>query len=506
MSPLLATALLAGALAASPPPAGARIALLVANDVGTAGEIPLRHSGADAERLAAVLTELGGFERADVHVVKDRTAAEILDAVDAIARGPRAAMFLFYYSGHADAAALHPAGTSLPLDLLLHRLRGVGADLRVQVLDACQSGAVTRPKGSTPAPPFAVRLEEQEPSGDILISSSADDELSFESEHGGIFTLNLTAGLRGAADGDGDGQVTLGEVYAYAYAQTLRATLAASTGPQHARFRYDLSGRRDPVLTRLVLGSLLTLQPESDGEYVVFDGRERSVVTELAAYHGQPRRIALAPGGYVVQQRSPRTLRVARIQLAKGDDRVLAEHQMQELPLVRLARKGSPGERRLAISAGQHGSGLGPSGLFQGTVGVEFEGARWVRGADLSVSAGEEVHGGLPTRDVFVQASGELLYSWRKGAAALRSGPAAGIAYVRQAPQGGTAANGLGASLGLRLRADVDVTPSMGLFALADVRYLACRVEGDVPAPGFELGAVGFVLWRAYGFGLRIGF
>ena len=76
-------------------------------------------------------------------------------------------------------------------------------------------------------------------------------------------------------------------------------------------------------------------------------GRERSVVTELPARPGQPRRIALAPGGYVVQQRSPRTLRVARIQLARGDDRVLAEHQMQELPLLRLVRKGSPGQRRV---------------------------------------------------------------------------------------------------------------------------------------------------------------
>src|SRR5512146_104981 len=145
----LGTALLAAALAAADASAGARVALLVANDVGNAGELSLRHSGSDAERLAAVLTELGGFERANVHVVKDRTAAEILDAVDALAKGPPAAMFLFFYSGHADAAALHPAGTSLPLDLLLHRLRGVGADLRIQILDACQSGAATRPKGST---------------------------------------------------------------------------------------------------------------------------------------------------------------------------------------------------------------------------------------------------------------------------------------------------------------------------------------------------------------------
>ena len=238
-----------------------RVALLVANDRGLPGEAPLRHPGADAERLGAVLVELGGFAPADVHLIRNQSAAAILDAIDALAREAPASTFIFYYSGHADAAALHPEGTILPMDILLHRLHMVGAELRIGVLDACQSGAATRAKGSTAAAPFAVRLEAPGPTGDILISSSADDEQSFESELGGVFTLHFTAGLRGAADANGDGQVTLGEAYEYAYAQTLRATLAASTGPQHARFRYNLTGRHDPVLTQLARGAQLTLHP-----------------------------------------------------------------------------------------------------------------------------------------------------------------------------------------------------------------------------------------------------
>ena len=89
--------------------------------------------------------DLGGFAAADVHVLKNGSAAQILDAVDLLAAGAPASVFVFYFSGHADAGALHPAGTLLPLDLLLHRLRAVRAELRLSILDACQSGAAARP-------------------------------------------------------------------------------------------------------------------------------------------------------------------------------------------------------------------------------------------------------------------------------------------------------------------------------------------------------------------------
>ncbi|MFO0583121.1 MAG: caspase family protein [Anaeromyxobacter sp.] len=505
---IAAPALALAALVAAQAPAGegARVALLVAADAGLPGERPLRHTGADVERLAAVLQELGGFAPGDVHVLRDRNAAEVLDAIDALGHGPMPSMLLFFYSGHADAAALHPAGTVLPLDLLLHRLKGVSAELRIGVLDACQSGAAARGKGSTPAPPFAVRFEEQGPEGDILISSSADDELSFEGEHGGIFTLHLAAALRGAADANGDGRVSLGEAYEYAYAQTLRSTLGASTGPQHARFRYELTGRRDPVLTQLGRGAQLTLSPVSDGEYVVFDGAERAVVAELPSRAGEPRRIALAPGAYVVQQRSTARLRVARIALEREDDRVLHEHQMQELPLVKLARKGSPGDRRMWLGGGQYGSALGPQSQLLGAAGLEYEGAVWLVGLELGLARGDERHLGLPTADTFSQVSASALATLRVGAASLRAGPTAGVAYLRQETQGRTPRHTLGPAAGLALRADLDVTRTLSLIAMAEGRLVAVRVEGDLDRPAFRALGAAFVPMEAYALGIRFAF
>jgi hypothetical protein len=476
----LAALALAGALAGSPAPAAApepaRVAVVVGNDLGLPGEQALRFTGADARRLGAVLQELGGFDPANVHLLENRTAAEILDQVEALASGPQLSVFVFYYSGHADAAALHPGGTLLPLDLLASRLRRIPADLRLELLDACQSGAAARAKGSRPASPFSVRVEDQASTGDILVSSSAADEQSFESEHGGLFTLAWTAGLRGAADANADGQVTLSEVYAYAYAQTLRSTLGAATGPQHATFRYALEGHRDPVLTRLAGGGLLTLRPQAAGTYVVFDRTERSVVAELPARADEPLRFALAPGEYVVRLRTTRALRVARVALARDDDRVLAEHQMQEVPLVRLARKGSIGDLFLSLGAGAYASGLGPRGQLLGVLGMEWEGERWVPGLEVSVAGGTERHRGLETRDLLGQLSGQLLFTQRLGTAAVRAGPVIGGAYVRQEPAGHADRASLGVSFGGRLRGDVQITRSVGLYVLADARALALRL------------------------------
>jgi hypothetical protein len=474
MSALAAGLLLASGLAAQEAP---RVAVLVGNDVGLAGEQALRFTGADARRMGAVLVELGGFDPANVHVLENRSAADILDQVEAVAAGPRMSTFVFYYSGHADTAALHPGGTLLPLDLLQSRLRRVPAELRLQLLDACQSGAAARAKGSRPASPFSVRVEDEPSTGDILVSSSAADEQSFESEHGGLFTLAWTAGLRGAGDANGDGQVTLSEVYSYAYAQTLRTTLGAATGPQHATFRYALEGHRDPVLTRLSGGGRLTLRPQSAGAYVIFDGTERSVVAELPARGDEPRRIALAPGEYVVRLRTVNALRVARVALGRDDDRVLAEHQMPEVPLVRLARKGSAGDRFLLVGAGAYSSGLGPRGQLLGAAGVEWEGERWVPGLEASFAAGSERHAGLETRDLLGQVSAQLLYSLRLGTAALRGGPVAGVAWLRQEPAGQPDRASGGLSLGGRLRADVQVTQGLGVYLLAEARGMAVRLS-----------------------------
>jgi hypothetical protein len=495
---VITTLLLTALLTADAP----RIALLVSDNVGSGDELPLRSTSADAARIAAVLEELGGFASEDVHRLDGKTAGEILDAVEELVHGAPASLFLFFYSGHADAGSLHPAGTVLPVELLLHRLRAVPAEVRIAVLDACQSGAAA--KGSRPIEPFELRLDDHTSEGDILISSSAGDEQSFEGEHGGLFTLHLTAGLRGAADSNGDGLVTVTEVYEYSYAQTLRSTLAAATGPQHARFKYDLAGRRDPVLTRLGSGALLSLRAQSEGDFVIFDGAERNVVAEIPAGTGETRRIALAPGPYLVRLRDLRSLRVAKIQLADGDDRVLSSYQMQEVPLVRLVRKGALGERWLQLSLGQLASGFGPRGIIGGTAGLEYEGGSWVYLAEVELARGPETHDGLSTQDTLGFVGVGALWTLRLSGGAVRLGPVLGGGTIWQTSTGHASTLVAALRAGLRLRIDLQLTEQAVLSGSVDGGIVGARDDGLGGGTAFRAGSFGLFPTISYGLGVRV--
>jgi hypothetical protein len=199
------------------------------------------------------------------------------------------------------------------------------------------------------------------------------------------------------------------------------------------------------------------------------------------------------------------SLRLARIELKPGDDRVLLERQMQDVPLVRLARKGAPGERRAWLGAGQYGSGLGPRGQLTGAVGVEWEGARWLTGLDLGFSAGDETHAGLATRDAHAQVSGSALYPFRFGTAALRLGPAVGLGWLHQSSEGHDPADTVGLTAGLRVRGDVAISQALFVFASVDARALLAPTS-SAPDPGAQVGAIGIAPWVSYAVGLAAAF
>jgi uncharacterized caspase-like protein len=76
------------------------------------------------------------------------------------------------------------------------------------------------------------------------------DESSQESDRlrGSFFSHHLVNALRGAADRNGDGRITLAEAYEYTHAQTLRASVQ-TVSLQHPTYAYDVKGSGDPLLT-----------------------------------------------------------------------------------------------------------------------------------------------------------------------------------------------------------------------------------------------------------------
>jgi Caspase domain len=129
----LAVALLVTSAAASA--ASHRIAVVVGANRGALGRPDLRYSYRDAQDVAETLIQVGEFKPDDVHVLHDPSPEVILASLDRELGTLRAAggesLLVFYYSGHADGAALYPAGQPLPFSDLRARLENGAATVRL---------------------------------------------------------------------------------------------------------------------------------------------------------------------------------------------------------------------------------------------------------------------------------------------------------------------------------------------------------------------------------------
>jgi caspase domain-containing protein len=363
-----------------------RFAVIVGDNRGDRDEVVLRYAESDAERVATVLRTLGGFPPENVIVLLGQSASDVervLGVVSSRAGKYEGQSLLFvFYSGHADADALHLGGSHLPTAALRDRVTGSAASTRVLVLDACRSGTMTRVKGGTPAPAFDVTLAYPlGAQGLALLSSSAAGESSQESDdlQASFFTHALVSALLGAADANHDDAVTLGEAFAYARERTLTATSRTVYGPQHPTFRYDLGGREDLVLThpgaeyRNV--GLLTFARR--GFYVVHRrSADGPVVAELAADDDGGRKLALEAGRYFVTRREVDHLEQGRFDvLAHGVTSVLPQ-TMARLDYARVVRKGGTARRAsgsLFVDGGVRGEVLGLGTAWRTEVGGRLD-------------------------------------------------------------------------------------------------------------------------------------
>ncbi len=205
----------------------------------------LQAPGRDASDLAAVLQDatVGGFE---VEMVLDAPAESLRRRVARFCAqtGP-GDLVLVYLSCHGvldDRGRLYYAAvdtdrallsaTALSSAWLNEQLEDCRSRRQILVLDCCHSGAFAKGAKGESGLALGERFEGR---GRIVLTGSRATEYSFE--HGrvvgdsvsSVFTSALVKGLRsGEADRDGDGVITIGELYDYAY-ETVRAREARQT-------------------------------------------------------------------------------------------------------------------------------------------------------------------------------------------------------------------------------------------------------------------------------------
>jgi hypothetical protein len=324
-----------------------RYAILIGSNPGWSSDRPLRYAENDAERMRDVLVSLGNFSADRVALLRDPDTAEVRATLRDIARTAQASsedtLVFVYYSGHADDEHLHLKGEPLSFKELHATLRSMPATIKIAVLDACKSGAVTR-KGGARVDEFVVDVDNPKLSGMVILTSSGADELSQESRAlaGSVFTHHLVSGLRGAADVNKDNQVTLAEAYQYAYART-RADTAVTGTPQRPSFKYELTGQGELVLAKLEASKSARMTvPKGDGKYVVLDAHEWRLIAEAQAEKDRDVLLSLAPGSYTIKKVYADHLEVGSVVLAAGDKTVVDSIRYKSAPIAQGIVKGSP--------------------------------------------------------------------------------------------------------------------------------------------------------------------
>lgn len=367
-----------------------RVAVVVGNNAGDSTLTPLRYAEDDASKVARALLEVGQVQEQDLFVLRGQPLAALEAAIgkaqariaELHARPDARTVLIFYFSGHSDGESIELGPEKLSFVDLRRQLAKSGAEVRLEIVDACRSGAAVQPKGGKAVPAFTLRLaDDLATSGDALMASSAANEVALESPElqGSYFTSALVSGLRGAADASGDKQVTLAEAYRYAYDHTVSSTAVTLEGAQHPTFDFKLSGQGELVLAALDRPRAGLVLPDGLDRALVIDLPRDQVVAELLP--GASRFLALAPGTYAVRAFQHGKSLGARVMLENGETREVHFNDLEKLSAPKVAMKGnaisqdveapastSTARARLALTAGAGGgvaNDLGPRGALR---------------------------------------------------------------------------------------------------------------------------------------------
>ena len=242
----------------------------------------LQYSVADAEAFYQILVGKANFKKENVVLLTDKTEKRPTLRNIKWALGTFLArsalkddLVIIYYAGHGapevDPRGTEPDGlakylvpsdadpddlysTGLPMDEVQTIFGRIEADQVVVFLDACYSGAAggrtfasRRTRASRLDDVFLDRITHSK--GRVIVTASQASEVSIELPElsHGIFTYYLVQGLRGAADLDRDGIVSLQELYQYLEQEVSRRSRSVG-GNQHPVMKGQLEGPL-PVVT-----------------------------------------------------------------------------------------------------------------------------------------------------------------------------------------------------------------------------------------------------------------
>ena len=229
-----------------------KYALIIANTEYTdPGLAQLSAPGKDAQELARVFDsrDLCAFD--DVIVLFNEVASKVSETIDYFLSNRKPSdLLVLYFSGHGvrdEYGSLYLAvkntnrdrlrSTAIKSEFIREAMDQSRSKRQILILDCCNSGAFAQgTKAEIGGSVGTAAAFEGTGYGRVVLTASDSTQFAWEGDQvigeteTSLFTSYLVKGLEGAADTNGDGRITVDELYDYAYEQIVNITPKQTPG------------------------------------------------------------------------------------------------------------------------------------------------------------------------------------------------------------------------------------------------------------------------------------
>jgi formylglycine-generating enzyme required for sulfatase activity/uncharacterized caspase-like protein len=222
-----------------------KYALIIGNTEYTdPGLAQLTAPGKDAEDFARVLRdkEIGSFDEVDI--LLNQPEYVVREAIDDFYNQKKPDdLLILYFSGHGvrdELGALYLAvkntnraklkSTAIKSDYVRDAMDQSRSKRQVLILDCCNSGAFAQGTKSATGVSIGTATAFDSGYGRIILTASDSTQFAWEGDkvigntNNSLFTHYLVEGLKGEADHNSDGRITVDDLYDYAYEKVRLAT------------------------------------------------------------------------------------------------------------------------------------------------------------------------------------------------------------------------------------------------------------------------------------------
>ena len=229
-----------------------KYALIIANTEYTdPGLAQLTAPGKDAKELARVFDSRDICAFDDVIVLFNEIASKVSETIDYFLSNRKPSdLLVLYFSGHGvrdEYGSLYLAvkntnrdrlrSTAIKSDFIREAMDQSRSKRQILILDCCNSGAFAQgTKAEIGGSVGTASAFEGTGYGRVVLTASDSTQFAWEGDQvigeteNSLFTNYLVKGLEGEADTNGDGRITIDELYDYAYEQIVNITPKQTPG------------------------------------------------------------------------------------------------------------------------------------------------------------------------------------------------------------------------------------------------------------------------------------